>query len=142
VVGRAVHVIVIDDAVENEELVLGPEQRVIGDARGLQILLGALGERARIALVALHGARLDDIATDVDRRFLEERIDDGGARIERENHVRLVDALPASDGGAIEHFAVAEQFLVDEPRGDGHVLLFAARVREAQVRELDLFFFD
>ena len=140
-IAGSVHVVVVSDAVEDEEFVLGTEQRVVGDARRLQIRFRALGERARIAFVALHGGGLDHIAADVDRRLFEEGIEDGGARIERENHVRLVDALPSADGRAIEHLAVAEQILVDEPRWDRHVLLFAARVREAQVRELDLFFF-
>src|SRR3569833_550544 len=141
VIRAAVHVVVVNDAVENEEFVLRTKQSVIGDARGLQIGLGALGEGARIALVTRHGAGLDDVAADVDRRLFEEGIDDGCARIECEDHVRFVDALPASDGGAVEHLAVTEQLFVDEPCRDGDVLLFAARVCEAQVRELDLFFF-
>jgi len=37
---------------------------------------------------------------------------------------------------AVEHLAVAEQVLMDQPRRDAHVLLLAARVREAQVREI------
>jgi hypothetical protein len=41
------------DGVENEELGLGPEVRDVADAAGLEISLRALGEGARIALVAL-----------------------------------------------------------------------------------------
>ncbi len=140
-VRAAVHLVAVFDAVENEELIFGTEQRVVGDAGRLQIGFGALAERAGIALVALHGGRLDHVAADVDRRLFEEGIEDRRARVERQDHVGLVDALPARDRGAVEHLAVAEQLFVDEPRRDRHVLLFAARVREAQVRELDLFFF-
>ena len=101
-----------------------------------------MAERARVALVALHGGGLDHVAADVDRGFLEERIEDRGARVGHQDHVRLVDALPAGDGGAVEHLAVAEQFFVHEPCGDRDVLFFAACVGEAQVGKLDLFFFD
>ena len=67
-------------AVEDEELVLRTEQRRVGDAGGLQIGLGALGQRTRIALIALHRRGLDDVAADVDRRVLEERIEHRRAR--------------------------------------------------------------
>ena len=50
------------DAVEDEEFVLGTEVRDVGDAGRLEIRLGALGERARVALVALAVGRLDDVA--------------------------------------------------------------------------------
>ena len=63
------------------------------------------------------------------------------AGVGHQDHVRLVDALPAGDRGAVEHLAVAEQVLVDEPCRDRDVLFLAARVGEAQVRELHLFFF-
>ena len=49
------HLVAVADAVEDEEFVFGSEQRAVGDARGLQIRFRALGERARIALIALHG---------------------------------------------------------------------------------------
>ena len=141
-VERAAHLVAVAHPVEDEELVLGTEQRGVGDAGRLQVRLGALGERARVALVALHGGRLDDVAADVDRGLFEERVDDRGAGFGHEDHVRLVDALPAGDRGAVEHLAVAEQVLVHEPRRDRHVLFLAARVGEAQVRELHLLFFD
>ncbi len=137
----ALHLVAVAHAVEDEELVLRPEQRAVGDPGGFEIGFRALGERARIALVALHGRRLDHVAAQVDRRLLEERIDDGRAGFGHQDHVRLVDALPSGDRGAVEHLAVAEQVLVDQSRGDRHVLLLAARVREAQVRELRLLFF-
>src|SRR6202012_3619555 len=57
-VRRAMHVVVETDAVKNEEFVLGSEEGPVGDTGGLQIRLGALGERSRVALIALHGRRL------------------------------------------------------------------------------------
>jgi hypothetical protein len=93
-------------------------------------------------LIALHGGGLDHVAADVDRGLFEERIENRGGRIERQDHVRLVDAFPAGDRGPVEHLAVAEQVLVHELGGNGDVLLFAPRIGEAEVGELDLFFFD
>ena len=138
----AVHAAVPAHAVEDEEFVFRSEQRAIGDAGGLEIGLGALAERARIALVALHGGGLDDVAADVDRGLLEERIDHRGGRVEREDHVRLVDALPTRDGRAVEHLAVAKQFFIDEVRGNRYVLFFAARVGETEIGVLDLLVLD
>ena len=58
--------------------------------------------------------------------------------IGHQHHVGLVDALPAGDRRAVEHLAVVEKARVDRVRRHGDVLLLAARVREAQVDELDL----
>jgi len=96
-------------AVENEEFVLGPEQRAVGDAGGLEVSLGAPAERARIALVALHGRRLDHIAADVDGGVGKEGIEHRRAGVGQQDHVRLVDALPAADRRAVEHLAFDEE---------------------------------
>src|SRR5690606_26649869 len=48
-----------------------------------------------------------------------------------------VDALPAGDGGAVEHLAVLEQRGFDDAHREGDVVLHAAHVGEAQVHELD-----
>ncbi len=50
------------DGVEDEELGLGAEVRGVAEAGRLEVGLGALGERARIALVALAVRRLDHVA--------------------------------------------------------------------------------
>jgi hypothetical protein len=75
-------------------------------------------------------------------RLFEEGVDERRRGVGHQDHVRLVDALPSGDGGTIEHLAVAEQVFIDQPRGNRHVLLLAARVGEAQVRELHLLFLD
>ena len=48
-------------------------------------------------------------------------------------HGAGLDALPAVDGGAVEHLAPFEEVCVDQGRGDGDMLLLALGVREAQV---------
>src|SRR5690606_19651956 len=64
-VERAVHVRAVLDVVEDEELVLGAEEGVVGNARGPQVLDSALGAGARTTLITLavrgldHGAAND-----------------------------------------------------------------------------------
>src|SRR4051794_41247280 len=48
------------DVVEDVELRLRSEEHGVGDAGGLEPLLGLGGHLARVALVRLAGARLDD----------------------------------------------------------------------------------
>jgi hypothetical protein len=68
-----------------------------------------------------------------------EGVDDDGRCVRHQDHVGLLDALPAGDGGAVEHLAVFKEAGVDGVRGDGQMLLFAAGVGEAQIDELGLF---
>ena len=84
--------------IEYEELGLRAEQSGVGDAGGLQVLFGAAGNGAGIALVALHGGGFDDVAGDVDCGFFGERIDHRGAVVRHQDHVGFVDAFPAGDG--------------------------------------------
>ena len=56
------HVDVPAHLVEDEELGLGAEVGGVADAAALQVGLGALGERARVALVGLAVARLEHVA--------------------------------------------------------------------------------
>ncbi len=132
------HVDVPLDGVEDEELGLGAEVARVAEAGRLEVRLGALGERARIALVALAVRRLDHVARDEQRRLVHERIDVGGARIRHQQHVGRLDALPAGDRRAVERMAAVELVLRELPGRHGDVLLLAARVREAKVDELDL----
>ena len=141
-VAAAVHAIGPLHAVENEEFILGAKERPIGDAGGLQIRLGAPPERARIAPIALHRRRFNHIAADVDRRVLEKRINARGRGIGHQDHVRLIDPLPARDRGAVEHLALDKQLIGHIARRNRDVLFFAARVREAQIRILEFFLFD
>ncbi len=104
--------------------------------------LGALGERARIALIALHGHRFDDIATQVDRGLFIEGVDHRGRRIRHQDHVRLIDALPAGDGRAVEHLAVLKKTLIHQARRNGDVLFLTNRVSKAEIGEFSLFFLD
>jgi hypothetical protein len=75
------HVDAPGNGIEYEELGLGPEVRGVAKSRRLEIRLGALGERARIAVIALAVRRLDHVAGDVERRLVGERVDPRRVRI-------------------------------------------------------------
>src|SRR5690606_25367183 len=94
------------DAVKHEEFRLRTEQGGVGDAGGLQVFLGAHTDGARVTVVALHGGRLDDVAAHDHGADIGERVHYRRGVIRHQDHVGLVDVLPASNGGAIEHLAV------------------------------------
>ena len=104
------------DVVEHEELGLGADEDGVADAGRLEIGLGALGGRARVAAVELAGRRLDDVAEQDHHRRRAERIDIDGVEVRLQDHVALVDRLPAGDRGAVEHEAVGQLVLVDHAR--------------------------
>ena len=135
-VGHELHV------VEDEELGLGTDIDRVGDARGLQVGLGLLGDAARIAVVGLAGGGLEDVAVDRHGGGREERVHLGRRRVGHEGHVGLVDRLPAGDGRAVEHDAVGEHVFVDHRHVEGHVLPLAARVRETEIDVLDVVVLD
>ena len=124
-------------AVEDEEFGLGAEEGGVAHAGGLQVGLGALGDRARVAVVALAVGRLDHVAL-------------------RMSVVSSVNgSMLAVFGSGISSMSDASmpfQPAIDEPSnawpsvnlssskagGNGHVLFFAAGVGETEVDELDL----
>ena len=67
-IGRETHV------VENEELGFGAEVSLVANAGLLQISLGLAGDAARVALIALVGGGLKNVAEHCQRRLREERV--------------------------------------------------------------------
>jgi len=136
------HVVGEADRVEDEELRLRAEEGLLGDAGGLQVGLGALGDAARAAAIRLHGGRVEDVAADDQGRVGVERIDVGAGRVREQDHVRFVDAFPAGDRAAIEHLAFFKQRRLHDAHREGDVLFDTAHVDETQVDELDLVVLD
>lgn len=130
------------DRVEDEEFRLRAEERGFGDAGGLQVGLGTLGDAARAAAIGLHGGRIEDVTADHQGRIGVERINVGAGRVRQQHHVRFVDALPAGDRAAVEHLAFFEQRRFDDADREGDVLLDATHVHETQIDELDLVVLD
>src|SRR5207247_10516051 len=92
----------------------------------------------RVAGVFLLGDRVAEVAEDRQRGVLEERVELGGVGDGDQEHVRLVDRLPAADRRAVETKTVVEAVegqLVDRR---GRVLPQAGEIHKSQVDELDL----
>ncbi len=129
--------------VEDEELRLGTDEHGVADAGGLEVFLGATGDGAWVAVVALHGGRLDHVADQDQGRLFGERVQHGGAVIRQEDHVGGFDAFPALDGGTVEHLASFEEVVFQRIASwHGDVLLLAFGVRETQINPLDVMIFD
>ena len=130
------------DVVEHEELGLGADIDGVADAGRLDIGLGALGDRARIAPVKLARARIDDVADQDQHRRGGEGVVIDGVEVRLQDHVGLVDHFPALDRGAVEHEAVGQIVLVDDAGAHRQVLPLALGVGEAQVDPLDFLVLD
>ncbi|MNH06592.1 hypothetical protein D3C79_659640 [compost metagenome] len=129
--------------VEDEELWLRAGEYGVTDAGALQVLFGALGDGARVTIVALHARRVDDVAGDDQGRLFGERVQYGSFVDRHQDHVGSFDAFPASDGGTVEHLADFEEVFVQRiTRRHGHVVLNAFGVRETQINPLDVMIFD
>ncbi len=128
--------------VEDEEVGFRTDEDRVADLGLLQILLGLLGDPARVAVVGLVGHRLENVADDRHRGLGEERIDRHRVGIGHQLHVGLVDRLPAGDGGAVEHQALREGLFVDQADVKGDVLPLAARIGEAEVDVLHVLVLD
>ena len=63
-------------------------------------------------------------------------------RVRHQDHVGLIDALPAGDRRTVEHLAVLKEILVNDMSGYRYVLLLADRIGETKIDKFDLFFFD
>ncbi len=124
-------------AVEDEELGLRSEEGGVTQAGRLEVGLGAAGDGARVAVIGLAVAGLHHVALQEQRGFFEEGVDVGGVRGGHELHVRGLDALPASDGRAVEGVARGEFVLAERRNRHGDVLLLASGVGETEVDEFD-----
>ena len=85
------------DAVENEELGLRAEVGGVADAGGLQVRLGLAGDVARVAAVVGSGDRILNRANQRQRRILHEGIHDRRVAVGNDQHVAVIDRLPAAD---------------------------------------------
>src|SRR5215468_643223 len=127
---------VIAHVVEDEELGLGAEHHHIADTSLLEVGLGTLGNRARIAFVHLAGGGLKHVAEHRHGGLGKERVDMRAGRVGHQRHVGSLDSLPAGNRGAIEGISFREHRLVHARAVRGDMLHLPLGVREAQVKEL------
>ena len=109
----------------------------------LHVVDGLARDVARVAAVVFLGERVLDVADQsVSVVSLEERVDERGLGLRHDEHVGLVDRLPAADAGAVEAEAVLEGRFFEHGGRDGEMLPQAGEVHEAQVDGLDFLFTD
>ncbi len=130
----------VADIVEHEELGLGSEIRGVGDAGGFQIRLGAMGDAARIAAIALIGDRVVDIADDVQRLDGKKGIDLGGRGIGHHEHIALVDRLEPRMLEPSKPTPSVEGILIDVINALRSMLPGAQHIDEPEVDEIDSLF--
>ena len=116
----------------------GPDIDRVAGLGLLEIGFGALGDHARIAVIAFARRRLENVAEDRHRRLRVEGVHMRRGRVGHQHHVGFVDRLPAGDRGAVEHQAFGEGLLIDLRHVEGDVLQLAARIGEAKVDIFDL----
>ena len=75
------HLVGVAHRVEDEELGLGAEERLLGDAAGLEEGLGAARDAARVAGVGLHRGRVEHVAGQHQGGIGGEGIEEGGVRV-------------------------------------------------------------
>ena len=130
------------NVVEHEELGFGADIDRVAEAGRLEIGFGALGGGARVARIPVTSRRLDDVAIDDHHRRGAERIDPGFGQIGLEDHVALVDRLPAGDRRTVKHQPVFKLVLAHHAGDHGEVLPLALGIGEAQVHPLDFLVLD
>jgi hypothetical protein len=133
---RGIGAEVVVHLVEDEELALRADVSRVGDPGRAEVLLGRARDPARVAAVALARRRVGDLAHERERRRFRERIEDRALGLRHEQHVRLRDALPAADRGAVEAEALVERGLVEGRQRQRHVLPRPEQVAELEVDHL------
>ena len=139
---RARHVDFPLDAVEDEEFGFRTEVGGVADAAALEVGLGALGDRARVAVVALAVGRLDDVTGQDQGGLVHERVDVGRVGVRHQQHVGGLDALPTGDRRTVECMPLGELVLGEGRDRHADVLLLAAGVGETEVDEADFVLLD
>ena len=128
--------------VKDEEFRLWAEEGGVAQTGRLQVSFCTLSDRARVAIIALHGSRLDDVATQDQGSVFGEGVQEAGAVFRTQDHVGFINAFPAFNRRAVKHLAVFKKLFIHVACRYGDVLLFTARVGETQVYPLNIMFFD
>jgi hypothetical protein len=133
-----VSVLIEAHAVENEKLGFRPKIGDIAYPRSLEVILGLLGDVARIPRVKLARDGIDDVADHGERRPAREGVLDGRLRVRDHHHVARVDRLPASYAGAVESQPLLEEFGCDLAHRNGEVLPCTRKIPKLEVHDLDV----
>ncbi len=130
----------ITDVVEDEELGLRTEIGGIGEAGRFQVSFGFSGDEAGITGIAFAGDRIDDVADQAQGRNLHEGVDLGGFGIRHEQHVAVMNGLPAANRRAVETDAFFKSLLTEFADGGAEMLPNPYKVQEFVVHHLAVIF--
>ena len=108
--------------VEHEKLRLGADEAGVGDAGALEIVGRFAGHMAGIAGVVFAADRILHVADHRQRRQHRKRIDHRRRRHRNQQHVALVDRLPAADARSVEAEAILKDILLQFADGNRVVL--------------------
>ncbi len=123
--------------VEDEELWFRTKVHGIAQTDLLDVCLGFLGNMAWITAVGLVSNGVDDVTDQGEGRLLEEGVDARRASVGHEDHVGLVDGLPAADRAAVEAKSLSETLFGDPVDRHGGVLPLTQEIDEFVVYELE-----
>ena len=127
---------VVADVVEDEELGLGAEVGGVGDAGRLEIGLGLARDVARVARIVGAGDRIGDVADHGERGLLGEGIHHRGVGVGDDQHVAVVDRLPAANRRPVESQSLIERrFVLEFADRRGEMLPLPQQVHELQIHE-------
>jgi len=101
-VERLVLLLIEADAVEDEELGLGAEDRIVADSRRAQEVDRLFRDSSWVSRVTLQGEGFAYVADQRERRCFVEWIDHGSGRIGHDQHVGFVGCLPAANRRAVK----------------------------------------
>jgi hypothetical protein len=97
------------------------------------MLFGATADAAGVLRIRRARDRVGDLAHERERRDFGRRIEDRGRGVGHEEHVRVLDRLPAADRRAVEAEALVEGRLVEGSNRQRDVLPGAEQVAELEI---------
>ena len=130
------------DRIKNKEFRFRTKEGGVANTRALQVGFGALGDRTRVAVIALAVGRLDHVTGQDQGGFVIERINIGRGRIRNQQHVGGLNAFPTGDRRAVEGLAFFELLFAELADRHANVLLLATGIGKTEVDELDVVVLD
>ena len=119
--------------VKDKKLRLRTNEAGVGNARALEIVGGLAGDIAGIARIVLACDRVLNVADHGERGDRHKRINNSGVGHGHQQHVALVDGLPAPDTRSIKSQTVFEDILFEFSNRDREVLPRAEKISKPKI---------